>query len=92
MRDTLIREQLEHLGPLSKSSLLSLQLVYTFLRCLFRSIMILSDVIKQAVDEIVVQFLIAVVDKAEQIDTNRLLVELLEAGTRSNTTPMRRNT
>src|SRR5262245_834478 len=79
MWETLIGEQLEDLGRfLQVLVAFPLQLVYTFLRYLFRAIMILSDVINQAVDEIVVQFLIAVVDKTEQIDTNRLLVELLE--------------
>jgi hypothetical protein len=73
------REQFEDLSRLLQV-LVALVAVFIHLvfRDLFRTIGILSDVSNQAVDQMVMKSLIAVIDKTEQIDTNGALLQLLQ--------------
>ncbi len=77
--DAAVGEELQHL-PCFLHVLIALDLVriHPVLGDAPRLIDITPDVVDEAVEQIVVQPLIAVVDKAEQVDLNDLLLQLLQ--------------
>ena len=73
------REQFEDLASLLQVLVALVAVLIHLVLCgLFRAIGLLSDVRKQAVDQMVMESLIAVVDKTEQIDTDGPLLQLLQ--------------